>query len=347
MGTVEITVWVWAGHWTFVVDPGPGKATLPSLCSLGNSLFLWLFDWGLVNSSRIPFLPFLRQKFPYRWVSGKRALEQLSWLNSLSRLTALPYVTLGNLFTSLGLRSTDALACRMSYNSTVLGSCPWVSAPILRELFSSYLVGSHAPSSHFQRLITCSSPFCQWCFPALFSPVDPEQSEPPQAPASHPALRKQCCVGATGWLMRVFNSPIYTSSHSPVPEKHTIQGDNNKVLFEGKVQDEDKPLALLQTCSLSTGSSFQRSPSLGHALEPQPLSDLPLGPCVRTDWPTTEVPWFWSHRTRQWHSCQKPQGSSLSSSLWGLPRWLRRYRTCPQCRRPRLVRSLGGEDPLE
>lgn len=54
----------------FVVDLGPGAATLPSLGFLNKSLFSWLFGLSLV------FLPFWRQKeFLDGQVSGQRALE--------------------------------------------------------------------------------------------------------------------------------------------------------------------------------------------------------------------------------------------------------------------------------
>ena len=54
-----------------------------------------------------------------------------------------------------------------------------------------------------------------------------------------------------------------------------------KRFLRGKCRIKTRPLALLQTCSLYTGGSFQGSPSLGHALEPQPLSDLTWALCLR------------------------------------------------------------------
>lgn len=36
-------------------------------------------------------------------------------------------MALDNSFISLGLRNMDALACRVSYSSAMLGSRPWVS----------------------------------------------------------------------------------------------------------------------------------------------------------------------------------------------------------------------------
>lgn len=65
-----------------------------------------LFGLGVVHNSKMSFLLFQRQKeFLAGHVSGQRALEWLSHLNSLSGLMVLPCVVLGDLFTSLSLRS--------------------------------------------------------------------------------------------------------------------------------------------------------------------------------------------------------------------------------------------------
>lgn len=53
---------------------------------------------------------------------------------------ALPCVALGSLFTSLGPRSMDALACRMSHSSTMLGSYLCMSVMYLGELATFFLV---------------------------------------------------------------------------------------------------------------------------------------------------------------------------------------------------------------
>ena len=76
--------------------------------------------------------------------------------------------------------------------------------------------------------------------------------------------------------MRVFNSPIYTSSHSPAPEKHTLQEDNNKALLEGKVQDEDKALS--------------SPPNLFSLYRKQLPKEPKLGPCSRATAPFGPAP---------------------------------------------------------